>query len=89
MRARMYYTVADDGLSLAWHGVVFVNPPYGRSIGLWVAKAKAEVAAGHARLVLALHKVWFKRLIRICHFNSNPRNEQSSGRYREIGCRRG
>lgn len=54
VRAQMYYTAADDGLSLAWHGVVFVNPPYGRSIGLWVAKAKDEVAAGHARPVLAL-----------------------------------
>ena len=54
VRAQMYYTVADDGLSLAWHGVVFVNPPYGRAISRWVAKAKSEEAVGHARPVLAL-----------------------------------
>jgi site-specific DNA-methyltransferase (adenine-specific) len=33
---------------------VLLNPPYGRSIGQWIAKPKAEVAAGNARLALAL-----------------------------------
>ncbi len=44
----------DDGLSLPWHGAVFVNPPYGRGLGAWVAKAKAEVLSGNARTVVAL-----------------------------------
>lgn len=30
---------SEDGLGLVWRGRVFVNPPYGRQIGLWVAKA--------------------------------------------------
>jgi phage N-6-adenine-methyltransferase len=41
-----YYTVADDGLSLPWPGSVFMNPPYGRAIGQWVAKAYAESRNG-------------------------------------------
>lgn len=27
--ARKVYTKADDGLSLPWHGLVFMNPPFG------------------------------------------------------------
>jgi phage N-6-adenine-methyltransferase len=54
VKARMYYTADDDGLSLAWHGVVFVNPPYGRQLPAWIAKARAEVEQGNARTVVAL-----------------------------------
>jgi hypothetical protein len=31
--ARRVYTRADDGLSLPWHGMVFVNPPFGGRAG--------------------------------------------------------
>lgn len=35
-----YYTILDDGLIKDWSGErVFMNPPYGREIGKWVAKA--------------------------------------------------
>jgi phage N-6-adenine-methyltransferase len=54
VRARVHYTMADDGLALPWHGKVFVNPPYGRVLRQWTTKAKTEVASGHARLVVAL-----------------------------------
>jgi hypothetical protein len=27
--ARVKYTIRDDGLRLPWHGLVFVNPPFG------------------------------------------------------------
>jgi hypothetical protein len=33
---------------------VFVNPPYGRELPSWVAKAAREVAQGHAQVVLVL-----------------------------------
>ena len=35
-----FFTRAQDGLSQSWDGErVFMNPPYGREIGLWVKKA--------------------------------------------------
>jgi phage N-6-adenine-methyltransferase len=34
-----FFTREEDGLSRRWDGKVFMNPPYGREIGKWVAKA--------------------------------------------------
>jgi phage N-6-adenine-methyltransferase len=34
-----FFTRAQDGLAQPWTGRVFVNPPYGRAIAAWVAKA--------------------------------------------------
>lgn len=47
-----YFTIERDGLSQAWDGVVWVNPPYGRVIGQWVAKAYAESLAGATVVML-------------------------------------
>lgn len=42
-----HYTASDNGLIHSWRGeVVFMNPPYGREIGLWVAKAFREAQGG-------------------------------------------
>jgi phage N-6-adenine-methyltransferase len=41
-----YFTQADNGLSQLWSGKVFMNPPYGRAIGLWVKKAWCESLNG-------------------------------------------
>lgn len=38
-KCERFFTEADDGLTQRWEGVVFMNPPYGRQIGKWVAKA--------------------------------------------------
>jgi phage N-6-adenine-methyltransferase len=54
VRAKAHYTEDDDGLSLPWFGTVFMNPPYGRSLSRWTAKAKAEVEQGNAEVVVAL-----------------------------------
>ena len=54
VRAKMHFTADDDGLALPWFGVVFVNPPYGRSIGSWLAKARNEVKQGRTDMVVAL-----------------------------------
>jgi phage N-6-adenine-methyltransferase len=34
-----YYTLEDNGLSQVWAGVCWMNPPYGREIGVWMKKA--------------------------------------------------
>ena len=54
VRARMHFDAADDGLALPWHGRVFMNPPYGRTISKWVAKAAREVGEGRAEMVIGL-----------------------------------
>lgn len=42
-----FYTIADDGLSQDWSGhVVWLNPPYGREIGLWMKKAYESAQKG-------------------------------------------
>jgi site-specific DNA-methyltransferase (adenine-specific) len=53
-KAPMFYTAADDGLAQPWKGRVWLNPPYGRTIGHWTAKAAAEAASGRAELVCCL-----------------------------------
>jgi len=55
VRARVRYTAEDDALALSWRAEsVFVNPPYGRMLARWVAKARNEHEAGRAGLVVAL-----------------------------------
>ena len=40
---KKYFTEEEDGLSQDWSGHrVFVNPPYGRGIGLWIKKCYEE-----------------------------------------------
>ncbi|HUZ23794.1 MAG TPA: hypothetical protein VMV07_08510 [Streptosporangiaceae bacterium] len=51
-RSALFYTAADDGLAQPWKGRVWLNPPYGHVIGQWMARARGEVAAGHAERVV-------------------------------------
>ena len=42
-----FFDEAADGLAQSWAGDrVFMNPPYGRAIGKWMAKAHSEAIAG-------------------------------------------
>jgi len=50
-KCERFYTEDDDALSLSWRvddglAPVFVNPPYGRAVGLWVEKAFKESRQG-------------------------------------------
>ena len=40
LHAKNNYTIADDGLSKVWFGRVYLNPPYGRGMELWLEKLK-------------------------------------------------
>ena len=42
-KCNTYYTLEDNGLSKSWKGhTVFMNPPYGREIKVWIEKAYEE-----------------------------------------------
>jgi len=43
---RNYFTRDDDGLAQRWHGAVYMNPPYGRQMRHWIAKAHNESQSG-------------------------------------------
>ena len=53
--ARKYYTLRDDGLSKAWEGRVWLNPPYAQpAIYQFVEKLLAERAAGRVSAAILL-----------------------------------
>lgn len=55
VRARLRFTQANNGLLLPWKAdTVFMNPPYGRELPLWMAKAHSEAAQGMAGTVFGL-----------------------------------
>lgn len=45
-KCERYFSQQEDGLSQAWQGQCFMNPPYGRKIGAWVKKAYESAKAG-------------------------------------------
>jgi len=46
-----YFTESDDGLAKTWTGKVWMNPPYGRTIGQWMRKAYESAVHEHAIVV--------------------------------------
>ena len=46
-KCREYFTPEMDGLKQAWHGVCWMNPPYGRSIKAWMKKAYESSLTRH------------------------------------------
>jgi phage N-6-adenine-methyltransferase len=41
-----YFTLNDDALKQDWDGVVWLNPPYGRVLNVWMRKAYEESVKG-------------------------------------------
>lgn len=63
-----FFTKEKDGLSQSWAGErVFCNPPYGREIGAWVAKAQEEAQQPDTLVVMLLpartDTRWFHKYI--------------------------
>lgn len=42
------------GLQARWHGVVWCNPPYGRTISAWIARGFSAAREGGATVVMLL-----------------------------------
>ncbi len=50
-----YFTIEDDGLQKSWGGQrTWCNPPYGRQISKWVAKAAETVKDNNSLVVMLL-----------------------------------
>lgn len=45
-KCERYFTPELDALLQDWHGVCWMNPPYGRRIGRWLRKAHESSLAG-------------------------------------------
>lgn len=41
-----FFSPETDGLKQTWEGVCWMNPPYGREIGLWIKKAHESAQQG-------------------------------------------
>jgi hypothetical protein len=82
VKAKHYYTKADDGLKQEWWGRVFLNPPYKRRlIGTFVQKLIEEYRLGRVNeaVLLAFNNTsaaWFQEAPRvasaICFTRGNP-----------------
>jgi phage N-6-adenine-methyltransferase len=45
-KCERFYTEADNGLAQEWLGACWMNPPYGRTIGKWMRKARESAQNG-------------------------------------------
>ncbi len=45
-KCEQFFSPEDDALKRCWTGTCFMNPPYGRGIGAWIAKAFEESQRG-------------------------------------------
>jgi len=55
VRAKNYYTIADDGLTQEWRGRVWLNPPYDRvNLPKFIKKLHREFLAGRTTEALVL-----------------------------------
>jgi phage N-6-adenine-methyltransferase len=62
-----FFTPEIDGLKQDWTGRCWMNPPFGKTIGLWLAKAVASAKAGATVLCLLPARVdtlWWHRYVK-------------------------
>src|SRR5262249_33722552 len=65
--ARQHYTAAEDGLTREWWGRVYINPPYGREIPRWIARAVASYETRECEAAILLlpsptDTEWYRKL---------------------------
>ena len=49
-----FFTPKDDGLKQEWTGTCWMNPPYGRTVGKWIEKARFSAEENGATVVCLL-----------------------------------
>ena len=90
--AQVHLTINHDGLSKPWHGRVWLNPPYGRKTGEWLARL-ADHGNGIALIFarteteMFFEHVWNKAdallfiegRIHFCHANGTPARANAGG----------
>jgi transcriptional regulator with XRE-family HTH domain len=56
VKAKVYHTgdEGNNGLLMPWFGNVFVNPPYGRELKIWIKKCHDEYYSGRVKTCIAL-----------------------------------
>lgn len=65
-KCEKFFTPEMNGLYQCWEGVCWCNPPYGREIGKWVAKAKMAQSTGATVVMLLPARTdtkWFHNYI--------------------------
>ena len=71
IRAEKFFTIEDDALSHEWHGKIFLNPPYSRSLlPRFVQKLRTERIMQHVDEAIILTNAateteWFEQLAAI------------------------
>lgn len=60
--AKKHYTIHDNGLVKDWYGQVWLNPPYGREIGLWMQRM-AEHGQGVALIFARTETQFFQQYV--------------------------
>jgi len=53
-KATMFFTQEDNGLDRPWFGNVWLNPPFGREVPLWMDKCAQEIEREEVRSIYAL-----------------------------------
>lgn len=53
-KCKAYFDKEHDALLRDWTGNVYMNPPYGKQIGMWMKKARMSVENGDANVVVCL-----------------------------------
>lgn len=60
--AKHHYTAEDDGLSRPWIGRVYLNPPYGKELPVWLERL-AQHGNGIALTAARTETRWFHDLV--------------------------
>jgi DNA N-6-adenine-methyltransferase (Dam) len=86
--AARFYSQADDGLRQPWAGRVWLNPPYGAGIELWMEKLAAHgngIALVHARTSTVWWRTAMSTATAVCfvaggvRFMSDTRGSRPAG----------